>query len=57
MGQNDDHIGHEAEDPCRTPEAVKSLYELGSRILLFEPNTQKARCLCWKLYRHTATGP
>ena len=32
MGQNDDHIGQEAEDPSRTLDAAKPLYELGSRI-------------------------
>jgi len=32
MGQNDDHIGQEDEDPSRTLDAVKPLYELGSRI-------------------------
>ena len=31
MGQNDDHIGQEDEDPSRTLDAVKPLYEIGSR--------------------------
>jgi hypothetical protein len=57
MSQKDDHIERGAEDSSRTLDAGKPLYELGSRILLLEPNAQKARCLCWKLYRRTATGP
>jgi serine/threonine protein kinase/TolB-like protein/Flp pilus assembly protein TadD len=32
MGQNEDHIGQENEDPSRTLDAGKPLYELGSRI-------------------------
>jgi len=32
MGQNDDHIGEGAEDPFRTLDAGKPLYELGSHI-------------------------
>ena len=32
MGQNDDHIRQDDEDPSRTLDAVKPLYELGSRI-------------------------
>ena len=32
MSQNDDHIGQEDEDPSRTLDAVKPMYELGSRI-------------------------
>jgi WD40 repeat protein/serine/threonine protein kinase len=32
MGQNDDHIGQEDEDPSRTLDAVKPLYNLGSHI-------------------------
>jgi len=32
MGQNDDHIGQEDEDPSRTLDAGKLLYELGSHI-------------------------
>jgi WD40 repeat protein/serine/threonine protein kinase len=32
MGQNDDHIGEVDEDPSRTLDAGKPLYELGSRI-------------------------
>jgi serine/threonine protein kinase len=32
MGQKDDHIGQEDEDPSRTLDADKPLYELGSRI-------------------------
>ena len=32
MGQNDDHIGQEAEDPSRTLDAGKPLYVIGSRI-------------------------
>ncbi|MCX5643356.1 MAG: serine/threonine protein kinase [Phycisphaerae bacterium] len=32
MSQNDDHIGQEGEDPSRTLDAVKPLYELGSHI-------------------------
>jgi serine/threonine protein kinase len=32
MGQNDDHIGQEDEDPSRTLDAGKPLYEIGSRI-------------------------
>jgi WD40 repeat protein/serine/threonine protein kinase len=32
MGQNDDHIGQEDEDPSRTLDAGKPLYELGSHI-------------------------
>jgi WD40 repeat protein/serine/threonine protein kinase len=32
MGQNDDHIRGEDEDPSRTLDAVKPLYELGSHI-------------------------
>ena len=32
MGQNDDHIGQEDEDPSRTLDAVKPLYELGNHI-------------------------
>jgi hypothetical protein len=31
MGQNNDHIGQEDEDPSRTLDAVKPLYEIGSR--------------------------
>lgn len=32
MGQNDDHIGQEDEDPSRTLDAGGLLYDLGSRI-------------------------
>jgi len=32
MGKNDDHIGQGAEDPSRTLDAVKPMYELGSSI-------------------------
>jgi WD40 repeat protein/serine/threonine protein kinase len=32
MGQDDDHIGQEDEDPSRTLDAGKPLYELGSHI-------------------------
>ncbi len=32
MSQNDDHIGQEDEDPSRTLDAGKPLYELGSHI-------------------------
>ena len=30
MGQNEDHIGQENEDPSRTLDAGKPLYELGN---------------------------
>ena len=30
MGQNEDHIGQEDEDPSRTVDAGKLLYELGN---------------------------
>jgi len=32
MGKNDDHIGQGAEDPSRTLDAVKPMYEIGSTI-------------------------
>jgi len=32
MGKNDDQIGQEAEDPSRTLDSVKPMYELGSSI-------------------------
>jgi serine/threonine protein kinase len=32
MGQNDDHIGQGAEDPTRTLDYIKPMYEIGSSI-------------------------
>ena len=32
MSRNDDHIGQADEDPSRTLDAVKPLYEIGSHI-------------------------
>jgi len=32
MGQDDDHIGQETEDPSRTLDAVQPMYGLGSHI-------------------------
>ena len=32
MGQNDDHIGKEDEDPSRTLDSVPPLYELGGYV-------------------------
>ena len=51
MGQNEDHIGQEDEDPSRTLDAGQPLYELGSSIgsykllrILGEGGLQFIRC-------------
>jgi len=43
MGQNDDHIRQEDEDPSRTLDAVKPLYEIGSRIGRFRIEQEMGR--------------
>jgi len=43
VGQNDDHIGQEDEDPSRTLDAAKPLYEIGSQIGRFRIEQEMGR--------------